>query len=79
MVGHLTNDDSAPTQYTPPNSNDTTNTENFVPKLSDKFIAWLKADCLLSGWIIGTLSQEALGFIVGLDTAHTVWIALKEN
>ena len=79
MVGHLTNDDPASPQYTTPNSNDTTNTKNFVPKLTDEFIAWRKTDRLLRGWIIGTLSKEALGLVVGLDTVHAVWTALKDS
>ena len=70
---------SSPPQYTTLNSNDTTNTENFVPKLTDEFIAWRKTDRLLRGWIIGTLSKEALGFVVGLDTAHVVWTWLKDS
>ena len=77
LVGHFTNDDPAPPQYTTQNSNDTTNTENFVPKLTDEFIAWHKTNRLLRGWIIGTLSEEALGLVVGLDIAHAVWTALK--
>uniref|UniRef100_A0A0R0JZL1 Retrotransposon Copia-like N-terminal domain-containing protein n=1 Tax=Glycine max TaxID=3847 RepID=A0A0R0JZL1_SOYBN len=70
LVGHLMNDDPTPPQYTTPNSNDTTNTKNFVPKLTDEFIAWRKTGRLLRGWIIGTLFEEALGLVVGLDTAH---------
>ncbi|KAJ0007962.1 hypothetical protein Pint_29328 [Pistacia integerrima] len=35
------------------------------------------SDRLLRGWIIGTLSEEALSLVVGLDTAHAVWEALK--
>ena len=49
LVGHLMNDDPTPPQYTTPNSNDTTNTKNFVPKLTDEFIAWRKKDNLLRG------------------------------
>ena len=79
LVGHLTNDDPTPPQYTTPNSNDTTNTENFVPKLTDEFIAWRNTDRLLQGWIIATLCEEALGLVVGLDIAHVVWTALKDS
>ncbi|GAU19509.1 hypothetical protein TSUD_77530 [Trifolium subterraneum] len=74
LVGHLTNEDPAPTQYT----TNTTNSEQFVPKLTDEFVTWRKADRLLRGWIIGTLSEEALGLVVGIDTAHAVWDALKD-
>ncbi|KAK2458167.1 putative mitochondrial protein [Trifolium repens] len=74
LVGHLTNEDPAPNQYT----TNTNNLEQFVPKLTDEFVAWRKADRLLRGWIIGTLSEEALGLVVGIDTAHAVWDALKD-
>jgi hypothetical protein len=74
LVGHLTNEDPAPTQYT----TNTTNSEQFTPKLTDEFVTWRKADRLLRGWIIGTLSEEALGLVVGIDTAYAVWTALKD-
>ncbi|KAG5222667.1 26S protease regulatory protein [Salix suchowensis] len=45
--------------------------------LSETFKSWRKTDRLLRGWIIGTLSEEALGLIVGLDTSYAVWEALK--
>jgi len=69
MVEHLTNEDPAPTKYT--------NIENSTPQLTDAFIAWWKSDRLVRGWIIGTLSEETLRLVVGLDTAHAVWEALK--
>ncbi|KAJ1385455.1 gag-polypeptide of LTR copia-type [Sesbania bispinosa] len=78
LVGHLTNEDPAPTQYTTPNSNNITNSETFTPKLTTEFVTWRKADRLLRGWIIGTLFEEALGLVVGLDTSHAVWDALKD-
>ena len=37
LVGHLTNDDPAPLQYTTPNSNDTTKTKKFIPKFTKCF------------------------------------------
>ncbi|KAJ0046658.1 hypothetical protein Pint_06033 [Pistacia integerrima] len=54
-----------------------TNAENSTPQLTYAFIAWRKSDRLLRGWIIGTLSEETLRFVVGLDTAHAIWEALK--
>jgi hypothetical protein len=30
------------------------------------------------GWIIGTLSEEAFGLVIGLDTTLAVWEALKD-
>ncbi|KAF5465049.1 hypothetical protein F2P56_015081, partial [Juglans regia] len=75
LVGHLTNEDPAPNKYIIPSNS--TNVDNTIPQLTDAFIAWRKSDCLLRGWIIGTLSEEALKLIVGLDTAHAVWEALN--
>ena len=52
--------------------------ENYQPQQSDTFKAWQKSDRLLRGWIYGTLSEESLGLVIGLDTVHTVWSALKD-
>ncbi|KAG5233062.1 Retrovirus-related polyprotein from transposon [Salix suchowensis] len=54
MVGHLTNEDPPPKQFT----------DDETPQLSETFKSWRKTDRLLRGWIIGTLSEEALGLIV---------------
>ena len=79
LISHLTNEDPAPTKYTTSNSDNTTKIESSTPKLIDEFISWWKSDRLLRGWIIGTLSEEALGLVVGLDTTLTVWEALKNT
>lgn len=34
---------------------------------------------LLHEWIIGTLSKESLGLVVGLDTFYQVWHSLQET
>ncbi|KAF2284921.1 hypothetical protein GH714_032553 [Hevea brasiliensis] len=52
--------------------------ENYQPQQSDIFKAWQKSDRLLRGWIYGTLSEESLGLVIGLETVHTVWSALKD-
>lgn len=79
LLGHLTNDDPAPSKYTTPPAVDdpSTPTEVAEPTLTDAYITWRKADRLLRGWIIGTLFEETLGLVVGLDTASAVWEALK--
>lgn len=77
LVGHLTNEDPAPTKYTTPTQSSSENSETFMPQVTDAYIAWRKSDRLLRGWIIGTLSEETLGLVIGLDTAHAVWEALK--
>ena len=75
LVEHLTTADSAPTKYTTPNAD----AQNSVPTLTEAFKAWHKSDRLLRGWIIGTLSEEALGLAVGLETTYSVWEALKNS
>lgn len=46
--------------------------------MTKEFITWQKSDRLLRGWIIGTLSEKALGLVIGLDTTLAVWEALKD-
>ncbi|KZV57610.1 hypothetical protein F511_03070 [Dorcoceras hygrometricum] len=45
---------------------------------TEKITSWRKSDRLLRGWIIGTLSEEALGLAIGQETSKSVWDALKE-
>jgi hypothetical protein len=40
--------------------------------LSNEYISWRKSDRLLRGWIIGTLSEEALSIVVGVETTYDV-------
>ena len=44
-----------------------------------KFDERVNIDLLLCSWIIGTLSEEALGHVVGMNTAQEVWIGLEET
>ena len=46
--------------------------------LSDEYLKWCKEDRLLRGWIIGTLTEEAVGLVIGLESSQLVWNALKE-
>ena len=46
------------------------------PILSEDYLKWRKSDRLLWGWIIGTLTKEALGLVVGFQTAQQVWEGL---
>lgn len=39
----------------------------------------MRIDKLIKGWIIGTLSEEVLRQVVGLNTATDVWDALKNT
>ncbi|KAF8390395.1 hypothetical protein HHK36_024921 [Tetracentron sinense] len=40
---------------------------------------WRRSDRLLRGWITGTLSEEVLGMVVGLETASEVWNTLSNS
>ena len=77
LLGHLTNEDPTPPQCNIPNSSNTPTAETSAPRITEAYIPWQKADRLLRGWIIGTLSEETLGLVVGLDIATVVWEALK--
>jgi len=77
LIEHLTNEDPAPAKYNTQDSINNSAAENTVPVLTEAFITWRKSDRLLRGWIIGTLSEEAFSFVVGLKTISAVWEALK--
>jgi len=66
LVGHLTNEEPAPTQYISPTLNtiNISDIKHSELELTEDFVPWQKSDCLLRGWIIGTLSEEALGLVV---------------
>jgi hypothetical protein len=66
LVGHLTNEEPAPTQYISPTPNtiNISDIKHSELELTEDFVPWQKSDRLLRGWIIGTLSEEALGLVV---------------
>jgi hypothetical protein len=55
LVDHLINKDSIPNKYIIPDSTTTTNSS---PKLTEEYIVWRKANRLLHGWLIGTISEQ---------------------
>jgi hypothetical protein len=79
MVGLLTGEKMKPTMYTNIVITERTSTsEATEQQISKDFLKWRKEDCLLRGWIIGTLTEETLGLVIGLDSSQSVWNALKE-
>ncbi|XXG47003.1 hypothetical protein AAC387_Pa02g1716 [Persea americana] len=44
-----------------------------------EFHLWRCSDRLLRGWLTGTMNEEALSLVVGLNTAHEVWEALNNS
>ena len=43
------------------------------------YATWKNCDLLLRSCVIGTLSEEALYFVVGCNSARNVWSAIEEN
>ena len=77
MIGLLTGETTKPTMY----KNNPTTTETSITEtktFSNEHLKWHKEDRLLCGWIIGTLTKEALGLVIGLESSQSVWNALKE-
>ncbi|GAB2294185.1 hypothetical protein Dimus_038285 [Dionaea muscipula] len=74
---HLTG--PAPEKFTTPAASSDTTTTPSSTTISETYLAWRKKDRLLRGWIIGTLSEESLGLVVGLDSAKAVWDALQDE
>ena len=72
LFDHLNGDVDIPTMYSPKTS------KTDKPTLSENYLKWRKSDHLLRGWIIGTLTEEALGLVVGLQTTQQVWEGLQE-
>lgn len=48
------------------------------PQINHNYIQWKKLDRLLRGWIIGNLSEEALGLVISLEITTQVWQTLME-
>ena len=79
MVRLLTGEKMKPTMYTNIVITERTSTsEATEQQISEDFLKWRKEDRLLRGWIIGTLTEETLGLVIGLDSSQSVWNALKE-
>ncbi|KAA8544477.1 hypothetical protein F0562_022483 [Nyssa sinensis] len=43
------------------------------------YLLWRRTDRLIKGWIIGSLSEEVLDLVVGLNTARDVWAKLENK
>ena len=69
LIKHITNDVPATTKIAESGEK--------VPEPT--FESWQQTDLLLRSWITGTLSEEALGHVVGLNTAHEIWMCLEEK
>nr|CAD1816993.1 unnamed protein product [Ananas comosus var. bracteatus] len=43
------------------------------------YTSWVRTDRLVKSWIMGTFSEEVLGYAVGLQTAAEVWTVLTNH
>ena len=44
-----------------------------------EYAIWINNDGLLTSWILGTMTKEALGLIVGCNTTRQIWKYLEEH
>nr|CAN60808.1 hypothetical protein VITISV_044450 [Vitis vinifera] len=58
LLGHLTNEDPAPPQYTIPDSSNTPIAETYAPRIIEAYIAWRKTVRLLRGQQVTYLRKE---------------------
>ncbi|KAM0053489.1 putative ankyrin repeat-containing domain, PGG domain, retrotransposon Copia-like protein [Helianthus debilis subsp. tardiflorus] len=49
------------------------------PEEENMYREWKRSDTLVKGWIYGSLSEDAMETVVGLQTAYEVWNKLKTN
>ncbi|OMO87872.1 hypothetical protein COLO4_20536 [Corchorus olitorius] len=77
MLGFLNGSIPVPSHILP-SAGDTAD-GNPPQAINPRFSEWRKSDKLLRGWITGTLSEETLGLVVGLDTSAEVWTALQDT
>nr|CAD1817045.1 unnamed protein product [Ananas comosus var. bracteatus] len=43
------------------------------------YTSWVRTDRLVKSWIMGTFSEEVLGYAVGLQTAAEVWTSICDQ
>lgn len=69
LQGFIIGETKAPSRYLTSDTQDPK-----MPEASDTqnpnptFLQWRRTDRLVKGWLIATLSEDALGIVVGLDT-----------
>ncbi|XP_075082487.1 uncharacterized protein LOC107771055 isoform X2 [Nicotiana tabacum] len=51
----------------------------YQPPLLDNYLKWKRSDRLVKGWILGSLTEDMLQFVVEkVSTARDVWLELKD-
>lgn len=44
-----------------------------------EYEVWINNNGLLTSWILGVMSEEVLGFVVGMETTSQLWKSLEEQ
>lgn len=74
LVGYLTGEIASPTRFSPVAKDSLDDKQDETPEYSK----WRKANRIIQGWIIETISEEVPDLVLGLETSVHVWNAIKE-
>lgn len=53
--------------------------EDVVEEANPEFVKWVKRDQLVMAWLFGSLTEDALRSVYGLQSAHEVWFSLGKK
>ncbi|KAK1352430.1 hypothetical protein POM88_053369 [Heracleum sosnowskyi] len=76
MMGFIDGDFPAPKEKIEAPDSDSSGKKEIV---NPEFSLWKRSDRLLHGWITGTLSEDTLSLVVGLDISNVVWTTLNDS
>ena len=57
----------------------TRNGDVVTEESNPEFVKWIRLDQLVMAWLFGSLSEEALRSVYGLQSAQEVWFGQKYN
>ncbi|TXG53292.1 hypothetical protein EZV62_022461 [Acer yangbiense] len=54
---------------------------HFLPDstLNHAYVTWQKQDQILLGWLLSSLSESVLAYVVGLSSSREVWEAIEKH
>lgn len=53
--------------------------EENVEQANPEFVKWIRKDQFVMAWLFGSLSEEALRSVYGLQSAEEVWLSLGKK
>uniref|UniRef100_A0A5B7ACJ2 Uncharacterized protein n=1 Tax=Davidia involucrata TaxID=16924 RepID=A0A5B7ACJ2_DAVIN len=75
LDGFISDDILAPPKWMPVRDDSSTNGPKKIE--NEDYKAWKRSDTLLGSWILGTLSDDLLPYVVSLENARALWIRLQ--